>query len=58
MEYTHILYIGRFDFIHSVWSVQIMFLWDSILEALGFSETFPFLQGHPICWHITVHSFS
>lgn len=55
--YVYILYTGKFDITYHVWSVQIMFLWDSILEALGFSETCLFPPDHPICWLITVHSF-
>ena len=35
---------------------RFFFFNDSVLGDCMFLEIYPFLLGHPICWHITVHS--
>ena len=42
---------NRFYFSSSDWSVQIMFLLDSVMAAGTLLETCPFLLGCPVCWH-------
>ena len=49
----------RLRFTSSDQSVQsIYFFLDSALVGYMFLETFIFLLGCPVCWHIIVHSIS
>jgi hypothetical protein len=36
--------------------LNFLFLYDSVLVVCMCIETYPFLLGHPICWHIIIHS--